>query len=418
MTPDLVTKYGLQDMQRQARKDFLGISAADEAAVSGLQECFARVAQDFVETFYRHLLGSVETSQFFTDPAMLERLKQSQMQYFRELLAGEYGEDYFEKRVRVGEVHQRLGVKPTWYLGAYNLYIQNCFPRFAQDLGANLPPELLSLVKIILLDVGLALEAYFAQATEQLRQRNEQLERALQMYLQTEIKAQQYAKLAGHEIRGTLNAVANVCEEVVEDFGEEIPAEASGLLQSARSRLWQLAKVVDGILAAPEQAGKPALVETGELLKEVAGRMNLYSQDRSVELKLPETSAQVWADRVALREIFANLVSNAVHHLDKAPGRVDITHQQTTDADLFTVADNGPGIPAEWRQQIFQPFFRIPGANRPEGRGLGLYFVRCLVEQHGGKVWVESVPGEGSRFSFSLPRQHESQGPSRGSSDR
>lgn len=404
MTPELVAKYGLDDAQRRARKDFLGVSEDDLAGLRRLQDCFARIASEFAETFYRQLLASSETAPFFTDPELVERLKLAQMQYFRDLLSGDSGQEYFEKRLRVGEVHQRLGVKPTWYLGAYNLYVQTCFPRFAQELGGNLPVELLALIKMIFLDVGLALETYFAEATDQLRRRNDQLERALQMYFQTEVKAQQYAKLAGHEIRGTLNAVANVCEEVVEDFGDRIPEDVGSLLQSAHERLWQLAKVVDGILSAPEQAGQPAWIDTGELLKEVSGRMNLYSPDRPVELSLPAAGVMVWADPVALREVFANLVSNAVRHLDKPHGHVGIDHQETADAHVFTVSDNGPGIPAELQQHIFQPFFRIPGAKQPEGRGLGLYFVRRLVEQHGGQVWVESVVEQGSRFSFSLPK--------------
>lgn len=404
MTPDLVAKYGLDDEQRQARKDFLGVSEADLARLRRLQDCFARIASEFADSFYRHLLASSETAPFFTDPELVERLKLAQMQYFRDLLSGDSGQEYFEKRLRVGEVHQRLGVKPAWYLGAYNHYVQTCFPRFAQELGGSLPVELLALVKLIFLDVGLALETYFAEATEQLRRRNDQLERALQMYFQTEVKAQQYAKLAGHEIRGTLNAVANVCEEVVEDFGDRIPEDVGSLLRSAHERLWQLAKVVDGILSAPEQAGQPAWIGTGELLKEVAGRMNLYSPDRPVELTVPTAGVTVWADPVALREVFANLVSNAVRHLDKQRGCVGIVHQETADSHIFTVSDNGPGIPVELQQHIFQPFFRIPGAMQPEGRGLGLYFVRRLIEQHGGQVWVESVVGEGSRFSFSLPK--------------
>lgn len=405
MTPELVTKYGLDEAQRQLRKDFLGISDDDLTGLRRLQDCFGRIAGEFAETFYRNLLASSETAPFLTDPELVERLKLAQMQYFRELLSGDSGQEYFERRLRVGEVHQRLGVKPTWYLGAYNQYVQACFPKFAQELGGSLPAELLALIKMIFLDVGLALETYFAEATEQLRRRNEQLERALQMYFQTEVKAQQYAKLAGHEIRGTLNAVANVCEEVVEDFGDRIPEDVSSLLRSAHERLWHLATVVDGILSAPEQAGQPAWIDTGELLKEVAQRMNLYSPDRPVELTLPATGVQVWADPVGLREVFANLVSNAVRHLDKPHGRVGIDHHETADSHVFTVSDNGPGIPVELQRDIFQPFFRIPVTNQPEGRGLGLYFVRRLVEQHGGQVWVESVVGEGSRFSFCIPKQ-------------
>src|SRR5258708_23610411 len=209
MSGELVEKYEQGEQQRQRRKEFLGLTPADEQALAHLKEQFSLVAPQLAERFYQHLLAAPETASFLADPQLLARLKQSQMQYFRELVSGEYGAAYFERRLRVGETHQRIGLEPNWYLGAYNLYIQICFPEFATGLGDSFPPELAALVKVILLDIGLALETYFSEATEQLRGRNEQLERALQMYFQTEVKAQQYAKLAGHEIRGTLNAVAN-----------------------------------------------------------------------------------------------------------------------------------------------------------------------------------------------------------------
>lgn len=402
---DLSKKYGLDEAQQKVRKQFLELTADDEARLTELEACFARIAPQFAESFYEHLLALPDTAKFFSDPAVIERLKQLQMQYFHELVGGRYEGDYFEKRLRVGEVHSRLGVKPTWYLAAYNLFIQACFPAFARELGTELPPPILSLLKLILLDVGLALETYFAEATQQLRRRNGELEQALQIYFESEMRAQQYAKLAGHEIRGGLNAVGNVCEEVVEDFGDELPAEVKSSLESARGRVWQLARVVEQILSNPESHGRPERVRVAALLKEIGDRMRLYSAEKSVRLKLPDTDVEVSADPVGLREVFANLVSNAVKHLDKSEGLVEINYQPTPEAHLFSVCDNGPGISIEWQEKIFQPFVQVPGSESKSGRGLGLYFVKRIIEQHGGKVWVDSTPGEGSRFSFTLPKQ-------------
>jgi len=72
---------------------------------------------------------------------------------------------------------------------------------------------------------------------------------------------------------------------------------------------------------------------------------------------------------------------------------------------LFSVADNGPGIPANVRERLFEPFVRGPlQPGRPQGTGLGLYFVRTVIEQGGGRIWVDSEPGQGSRFWFTVPR--------------
>ncbi|WP_339910170.1 sensor histidine kinase [Symmachiella dynata] len=403
MTASLVDKYGIDEKVREERKAFLSLTHTDEKTAGELLRWFAQIAPQMIDDFYQHLQSHPNTAQFLKEPKLFERLKREQLRYFEELVSGEYGQDYFERRLRVGERHQQIGLEPRWYLGAYNLYIQFCFPEFARRLGAEVPPELMALLKVILLDISLTLEAYFAASTEQLQHRNDELERALHMYFETELKAQQYAKLAGHEIRSSLNAIAHACEEVVVDFGDKIPTEALETLKDANDRCWQVMRVVERILSQPEQAGMSTWVSVNELLEEVSGRLNLYSVDKDVELILLDEPIRIWADPVSLREVFANLVSNAVRHLDKPNGRIAVEHRFSGKLHIFCVSDNGPGIPPDLQDRIFQPFFLAPSSKERGGKGLGLYFVRRIIEQHGGTVWIESVTGQGSRFSFSLP---------------
>lgn len=400
----LMQKYGLDAEACNERKQFLGITPEDEQSLAALRESFAGMAADFAAGFYRHLQAHPQTTAFLQDAEQLERLQREQMQYFQELVSGKYESDYFEKRLRVGEQHQRIGLDPQWYLGAYNLYIQLCFPEFAHRLGSEIPTELLSLLKIILLDVGLSLETYFAESTDHLRRRNSELERALQMVYQTELQAQQYAKLAGHEIRGSLNAIANACDEVAEDFTDQLPSSARETITAASQRCWQVIGVVERILSDPEHAGEPRDVDVGQLLQDVADRIPSYGGEKAIVWDAFSETVRVWADPIGLREVFANLVSNAVHHLGHDQGRVAVEYLPAERRHIFCVADNGPGMSRELQAEIFRPFFRGPAVAAPEGRGLGLYFVRRIVEQHGGHVWVESVPGNGSRFYFSLPK--------------
>lgn len=223
-----------------------------------------------------------------------------------------------------------------------------------------------------------------------------------QISFQSNDKAWQYAKLASHEIRGSLNAIGNVLEEVGVDFADCLPEEARDALRTANERCRQVMKVVEGILSEPENAGNQKWVETNDLLKEIRDRMPIYTDGKQVDLTLPGESVRVWADPIALREVFANLVSNAVHHLDKSDGQVRIEHQSSAESHTFAVIDNGPGVPLDKLRHIFSPFFRA-GTGQHDGKGLGLYFVRRIVEEHGGRVWVEPADNGGSRFLFSLP---------------
>lgn len=404
MSSELLHKYGLDTQARQQRKEFLGITSEDEKAIAKIGARFAEFATRLTEGFYAHLLSHPETATLLSDPELLVRLKQAQRKYFEELVSGVYDEAYFEKRLRVGEIHNAVGLEPKWYLGAYNQYVQLTFPFFAEQAGGSVPRELLALLKVIFLDIDLALQTYFAAATERLRQRNEELQHAVGMYFQAELKAQQYAKLAGHEIRGALQAISAVCETVAEDFAELLPDEARDALTGAHRRCIKTHQIVESILAQPDRAGEQAWVDAAEILTEIAGRIDHYAGDKRVEFSRPEGPIEVWADPIGLREVFANLVSNAIHYGDKSPVRVEVRHRETAEDHLFCVVDNGCGIPPELQERVFEPFFRNAEGQGHRGRGLGLHFVKTIIARHGGRVWLESTPGEGTRFFFTLSK--------------
>src|SRR5262249_25315883 len=211
----------------------------------------------------------------------------------------------------------------------------------------------------------------------------------------------------------------------------DLGAVAIEQLQGVTKRCWSLSALLGEMLTSSDGTG-PRWVETSQIFETLRTRFGLYTQGgQAISLKLPDTAPRVWADPLQLREVFANLVSNAVRYMDKAPGIIEIFCLPEGEFNVFCVADNGPGVPANVRSRIFEPFVRgqqrgqapeIPGekptgpslaprpSSRKEGTGLGLYFVRTVVEQGGGKVWLESKAGQGSRFYFTVPRGPPSQG--------
>lgn len=401
----LIDRYQIDEKRQRQRKQFLALTDDDTQSIRELQTWSDDAAQQLADGFYQHLLAHPESAQLLNSPELVERLKSAQLQYFQELLCGEFGADYFERRLKVGQTHHRVGLDPQLYLGAFSLYMQLAFPAFASRLGTEFPQPLLSLLKVILLDIGLAMESYFGEATQQLRRRNEHLEHAMQMYFQTEMKAQRYAKLAGHEIRSSLNAIANACAEVAEDFSDDIPDEAQAILSRACQRCWDVVQVVEGILSDPERAGEVVSVDAAKLVDQVAQRIRLDHDAESFELHCFKHEVEVYADAVALREVFSNLITNAAHHLDNRQGRISVEHSMTAVDHIFSVVDNGIGIPSDRIEAIFQPFVRGHDESRHNGKGLGLYFVQRIVREHGGSIWVESVPGNGSRFTFTIPKE-------------
>ncbi|WP_397331502.1 ATP-binding protein [Nostoc sp. FACHB-280] len=125
-----------------------------------------------------------------------------------------------------------------------------------------------------------------------------------------------------------------------------------------------------------------------------------------IEFRLPQTLPSIKCDRAQVNELFTNLISNAMKYNDKAQKWVEvgyITQQNTSPVPIFYVRDNGIGILDKHLEKIFQIFRRLHGRDEfGGGTGAGLTIARKIVERHGGRIWVESIPSQGSTFYFTL----------------
>jgi len=104
--------------------------------------------------------------------------------------------------------------------------------------------------------------------------------------------------------------------------------------------------------------------------------------------------------------VFQNLISNALKYIDKPKGEIRIGCEPYGDCWKFSVSDNGPGIEENYQEKVFQIFQTLGSRDNPGSTGVGLAVVRKIVDQMGGQVWIESVPGEGATFLFTVPSVH------------
>jgi PAS domain S-box-containing protein len=153
-------------------------------------------------------------------------------------------------------------------------------------------------------------------------------------------------------------------------------------------------------------------IDLAEVTRSVVRRFKARSSDRDITVRFPAQFPLVMADRNRIEEVMMNLLDNAVKYSPRVrPIRV---RGRVTDAEVVvSVTDIGQGIPLREQERIFERFQRVDNtlARRTQGAGLGLYICKAIVEAHGGRIWVKSKLGQGSIFSFSLPREQKPEAP-------
>jgi len=383
------------------RLEFLGLAEEDASRLRHTGGVFATLADQFVEEFYAHLFAFEETARFLKDPTVVERLKRTQKDHFRSMFAARWNEAFVKERRQVGKAHADIGVEPQFFLGAYNQFLKFYLSNFwtvGKKVTQDDVEQMQTLLKGIFLDVGLSLDAYFRRSTED-------VQRALDLLFEANRELKQFAHFTSHDLKTPLGTVANLCDEVIDEFGDEIPAEARSMIESARQTAYRMSGLIDDLLSLSipregEVAAEPLAINS--ILGEPIERLRPELNRKRIEVVLPKQNPRVVGRQAALREVFYNLLSNAVKFTEKEIGRILVDANVVNGRCIVSVADNGPGIPAEELQGIFAPFRRLSIHKNTEGSGLGLYFAKNLVEQEGGRIWVESRWGEGSCFFVSL----------------
>jgi two-component system OmpR family sensor kinase/two-component system sensor histidine kinase BaeS len=209
-----------------------------------------------------------------------------------------------------------------------------------------------------------------------------------------------------HELRTPLSVIRGDLEALLDGVYEPTPEALASLQEESLL----LARLVDDLQAlAQAEAGQLRLerqpIDLSELLSRVVSSFEVLaaSHDQSLTLDIPDQALSVQGDPQRVRQIVANLLSNALRHAPGPGARVVLSAHRTSERMVeIAVVDNGPGIAADDLAHVFDRFWRADGV-RTSGSGLGLAIARELVRAHGGRIWAESTPGEGTTFRFTLP---------------
>ena len=218
---------------------------------------------------------------------------------------------------------------------------------------------------------------------------------------------QRFAYVTSHDLQEPARTVASFCELLEHRYRGELDEKAQEWIGYAVAGGQRMRALVAGLLeySRLESHTKPfAPADCAGLLAEALANLH-YSIDESLAEVTFDPLPVVTADATRLVQLFQNLIGNAIKYSGRTPPRVHISAERRDDDWVFSVRDNGIGIEPRHREQIFDMFQRVHAQNQYPGTGIGLAICKRVVEQHRGRIWVESEPGRGSVFYFSLPIQ-------------
>lgn len=520
---DAAAAMGISEQELAQRQAFLQFGPDDAALLQRLNGALKGAHGPLIDAFYAHLHNFEETQARLTDPALVQRLKHKQEAYFDSITSGEYGLAYAVERLKIGLTHQRIGLKPHWYIGAYGPYLSSLLPEVYQALDHDAEAGLaasLALFKAILFDIELAIDAYFhadhemlrlfakvfesniegvlisdpqarilhangkvaaitghppqsllgrplqqlippqeqdrfaslwaevlaggdwqgeislqhqksqafpawlnisgvkddngntthfvvefsdisayRDAQEALRQRTEELARSNQ-------ELERFAYVASHDLQEPLRMVASFTQLLSRRYKGKLDADADEFIGFAVDGATRMQALINDLLAFARVGthGKPlASTDANSALQRALANLRLAIEDSGAQVQC-DALPTVMADITQLTQLLQNLIGNAIKFRGEAVPQIRLSVATEDKEWLFRLQDNGIGIDAEFAERIFVIFQRLHTKEQYPGTGIGLAICKKIVERHGGRIWVESKPGSGAAFCFTLPK--------------
>lgn len=273
-------------------------------------------------------------------------------------------------------------------------------------------------------ELNVGLEAKIHERTTELERLNRELMVANDQLQELDRLKSAFVSIVSHELRTPMTSIKGYVENILDGLAGGLTEKQSYYLTRVKLNTERLTRMVNDLLDLsriedPEKRHdslRPVPMSIRDLTAEVVESFQAMARQRSITVRAdnPASLPSIQGDRDKLHRVLTNLIGNAIK-FTSAGGAVLIETASGSDGSVqVCVTDTGCGIPSHEREHVFDKFFR--GAAIPEearGAGLGLAITKSLVELHGGRIWLESTPGKGSRFFFSLPLALPSKQPSR-----
>ena len=407
----------------QQRLSYMNLQPGDCELLAALKPVLERHAATFVAAFYRNLLSFGPTRELLRDTDVKDRLLVKQREYLLSLASPTLDGAFVAQRRRIGEMHQKIGLEPRWYLGAYALYLSLLTPVVYDAYAADAERAMRSVIalqKLLMFDAQLAMEAYIVEHDRQLTFLTRELEsesRQLAHDLEeqgSELRLTESRARAAEALASIANLVAGLAHEigtpmgVIQGHAKLLEPEVTGeqarwRLRTIQEQIARISKIIHTLLNMA-RPGRRRLVPVAlePLVETTLSFVSEKLKRRGIEVSRSlESIPSLVGDPERLQQLFLNLFLNAADAMpDGGELRVSLRPGEGGAIEL-RIADTGWGIAAQHLPRIFEPFFTTKPAG--EGSGLGLMVVKGIVSDHGGSIDASSTPGKGTEFRVLFP---------------
>ncbi len=292
--------------------------------------------------------------------------------------------------------------------GTYRLHPRKSFAAWQQTVTGRSAPWRTEEIEAAL-ELRNAFNASILQRTDRLLRLSTELERK-----NSDLNS--FAYIAAHDLKEPVRGIHHYTSFVLEDYGQQLPEDGRQMLNTVQTLAVRIEELIGSLLHF-SSVGRIKIatypVPLDSIVDEALLMLKKRIEDEKVEIRRPATLPVAMCDRALTREVFVNLITNALKYNDKPERWIEIGSRDgaaaaTADAApaaLLYVRDNGIGIREKHQQDVFAMFRRLHDRDKyGGGTGAGLAIVKTIVEKHGGEVSLESVFGEGTTFLFTLPQ--------------
>jgi PAS domain S-box-containing protein len=215
----------------------------------------------------------------------------------------------------------------------------------------------------------------------------------------------QFAYVVSHDLKAPLRAINNLSEWIEEDIGDKVDVETKKNLNLLRGRVHRMENLINGILEYSRVGRKEPRSNEVNVKELLSSMLSKEIVPENCNVKIPEELPIFDTEMVAFEQVFSNLISNSIKYNTSEHPEIEICFDSIGPYYKFSVKDNGPGIAAEFHEQIFTIFQTLQPRDKIESTGVGLAIVKKIINEKSGDVWVESELGEGATFHFTWPQQ-------------